>query len=377
MSRQELHKLLKLLEERMPPGRAAQADARARRALAWLDVDRPPLVAQVSFAQGNPLPPPWNAFRYYPYRRTFADPAAMMQNHLLDRVATGLLLGDDSPLAIRNNHGTIQVAAALGGRWEQRDDEYPWIWKFERREDVERVAERGLDPAGGVVPRSRATLRFYRETLAAFPRCREAIQISLPDLQGPMDTAEQLWGSDIFYAFAESRDLLHRLLTRAAEAQLHLAAEFRKLCVDRLDPEGTIQHGCPTPGRLLIRNDSSILLSRGMYEEFVRPHDARVLREVGGGSIHFCGNGDHLIEAMLAIPELRGFDFGQPEMMDIPAIYARCRERRVACVRLSPPREDLASGRARRDYPTGCAFLYSTTDFADALDLCRQWRERA
>jgi hypothetical protein len=375
MNHPELDRLLRLIEEHIDPARNAEIDARARRALRCEPTDRPPLLIQLAFNKGNPLPPPWNTFRYHPYRRTFTDPAAMMQNHLLDRVVTGILLQDDSPLAIRNNHGTIQTASFLGGRWEQRDDEFPWIWKFDRPQDVEAAAARPLDPNAGLLPQSIATLKFYRQTLAAYPRCRQAIQISLPDLQGPVDTAEQLWGSDIFYAFADSADLLHRLMARVVDAQAFLAAEFRKLALDRLDPFANTQHGCQTPGRLLIRNDTSILLSRTMYEEHVRPHDTRLLQLIGGGSIHFCGNGAHLVDSFLQIPHLRGLDFGQPEMMDIPPIYTRCRDRGIPCIRLSPPREDLLTGKARRDFPTACSLLYMTSDYTDALAVARRWRE--
>jgi hypothetical protein len=41
---------------------------------------------------------------------------------------------------------------------------------------------------------------------------------------------------------------------------------------------------------------------------------------VGGGSIHFCGNGQHLIEPMLQISDLSGLDFGQSAMMDTKRI---------------------------------------------------------
>ena len=61
-------------------------------------------------------------------------------------------------------------------------------------------------------------------------------------------------------------------------------------------------------------------------------------------------------------------------MMDIPSIYARCRARNIPCIRLSPSRDDLVSGKARKDFPTGCVFLYSTSAFADALDVSRRWR---
>ena len=86
-----------------------------------------------------------------------------MQNHLLDRVAPGLILKDDSPLAIRANHGTIQVASILGGNWEQRDNHYPWVTHFEDPAELERAAnEKEIDYSRGVFARSVETMKFYR-----------------------------------------------------------------------------------------------------------------------------------------------------------------------------------------------------------------------
>ncbi len=85
--------------------RSHQIDERYRLALEYEDVDRPPIVVQPEFGRSFTLPEPWSGFRRYSHRESFDDPAAMMQNMLLDRVVPGLIIGDDSPLAIRNDHG--------------------------------------------------------------------------------------------------------------------------------------------------------------------------------------------------------------------------------------------------------------------------------
>ena len=115
------------------------------------------------------------------------------------------------------------------------------------------------------------------------------------------------------------------------------------------------------------------MLSREMYEAFVRSHDARVLQQVGSGSIHFCGNGQHLIEKMLGIPDLKGIDLGQPELMDVNTIYAMCREQHAAVTNLNPAREDLVSGKATHDFPTGCVLAYLTNDIDDAREVIRAY----
>jgi len=127
----ELDRLLKLLEDHVDLEHCLKVDERYSMALQYNDVDRPPLVIQAEFGKTLKLPSPWNEFKRYGYREAFKSPVAMLQNMLLDRVVPGVLLKDDSPLAIRNDHGIIQIASVLGGKWEIYEDNYPWPEHFE------------------------------------------------------------------------------------------------------------------------------------------------------------------------------------------------------------------------------------------------------
>ena len=372
---ESLDQLLGLVARHSDLEHIKKVDDRYRRALNYEALSQPPLVVQAAYGKILELPAPWNTFQRYSYRETFEDPAAMLQNMLLDRVVPGLLLKDDSPLAIRNNHGTIQVASVLGGQWMLHENNFPWVAPFISREKLVALAQDAseINLQAGVLPPSFRTLKFYREKLAQFPPCDRAIQISLPDLQGPIDTAEQLWGSDIFLAFEDDHELFGQLCSRIVNGMIAMAKQYRALATDRLDPFANTQHGYMIPGRLLIRNDTAIMLSPETYANFVRPHDARLLKEIGTGSIHFCGNGRHLISKMLEIPDLRGLDFGQPEMMDMAAIYTACRERKVVLTHIRPSREDLISAKAKQCFPAGVVFVYEARDFNDAREVARAY----
>ena len=372
----ELDRLLDLIADHIDPERRRQIDERYLRALYWEEVDRPPLVVREATDSTFKLPSPWDGFRRYPYSEAFDSPAAMLQNELIENVVPSLVLGDDGPLAVRNNHGTIQAASALGGRVEIRGNDYPWVKAVDSRDILKDIAATRGEPdlQAGMLPRSFETLTFYREKLNEHPPLSDAVQISLPDLQGPMDTAEQLWGSSIFYAFHDDEELLGQLLSTVVETTLAVYDRFRELATDRLDPRANAQHGYMIPGRLLIRNDSSIMLSPEMYERSVLPHDARLLHEVGKGAIHFCGNGQHLVDRMLKIPDLLGIDPGQPYLMQIEDIYTRCRERRVAVTNLMCRRDALVDGKAIEDFPTGCVLVYEAGDFDDARDVVTQYQ---
>ena len=373
-----LNKLLQLLEECIDIKYCQKVDERYMKSLQYNDVDRPPLVVQADFGMTLELPAPWSEFKRYSYSEAFKNPSAMMQNMLLNRVVPGVLLRDDNPLAIRNDHGTIQVASILGSKWRMYEDNYPWVDHFDTIEDIQEILKAKLTEKvddKGILPNSIKTLKFYNDKLNAYPNCKKAVQISLPDLQGPIDTAEQLWGSDIYYAFNENQDLLKRLLSIIVDTMLKVEKVFRKYSYDRLEPDFNTQHGYVIPGRIMIRNDSSIMISPEMYVEFIYPYDEIVLQKVGNGSIHFCGNGQHLIEKMLGIPYLKGLDFGEPKYMDISYIYALCREKKVAITNLNPSRSDIISGKAIKDFPTGVVFVYHTSSFDDAVEVLQRYKE--
>ena len=377
IAEKELNKILNLLEQHIDLEHCQKVDERYSKALNHQEIDRPPLVVQSEFGKTFELPFPWNVFRRYTYLETFKSQTAMMQNMLLNRVVPGVLLKDDNPLAIRNDHGTIQVASVLSDLWSIYEDNYPWMNPFASINDLEEMLMTEVTIKAdkrGIIPKSIETLKFYNMKLNEYPRCKKAIQISMPDLQGPMDTAEQLWGSNIYLAFYEDQDLLTNLLSKVVNTMLGVEKELRKYSKDRLDPDFNTQHGYVIPGRIMIRNDSSIMVSPDMYNKFIRPHDEIVLKELGNGSIHFCGNGQHLIEKMLEIPYLKGLYLGEPKYMDISNIYGMCQERKVAITNLNPSRDDIISGKAVKDFPTGVVFVYHTSSFCDAIEVVKRYK---
>jgi hypothetical protein len=379
--RDTLDRLLALLEERVELDRCRQVDERYRRILGWETADRPPLVVRVPFGKRlRGLPPPWSDMPTYPWPVALADPAAMMYNQLMGIVVPSVLLQDDNSLPIRADFGTIQAAAALGAVWKQVENNPPWAEPLGGPEPLARmIAERDRAslPEADIVRRTVAVMRFYRDRLQSYPRLRQALQIALPDLQGPLDVAEQLWGNEVFTAFYENPRLLQSLMHRVVDAILALEAIYRPLTTGRLDSFAHAQHLWYVPGRLMIRDDAAIMLSAEMYRRDVAPHDARLLESLGGGTLHFCGNGAHLIEPMLAVAGMKGFDFGQSPLMDIEQIYARCKTARTPIVNLQVGRDEIWQGRAKRNYPTGAALVFETDDFQEAREAVEMWSKTA
>jgi len=376
----ELRELLALVEAHIDTEHVAAVDARYRQAFTFQEMDRPPLQVRPPYTIGRvpELPDPWGRFRTYSFAEALESPAAMMQNQILGFVVPGMLLRTDDPLAIRHACGTVLVASILGAKWRLHEGSNPWVEQFASQEELAAALECPVDfDNASVFARTVQTMSYFRRILDDYPACRKTIQISLPDTQGPFDTAEQVWGGDIYYAVADRSPLLDKLLAKIAEVTVETAQRLEKLTRDRLRPLARSDIDTYEPGNLMIRNDSPIMLSPEHYSEIVRPHDARMLKNVGGGSIHFCGNGEHLIPAMLDIPMMLGFDIGQSHLMDTKSIYQTCRSRQVVVSRMNPSREDLVSGIASRQFTTGAVFCYWAEDWDDAVDVVTQYYGRA
>jgi hypothetical protein len=121
-------------------------------------------------------------------------------------------------------------------------------------------------------------------------------------------------------------------------------------------------------GRILLRNDSVIMMSPKMYQSVVAPHDERVLRELGGGGVHSCGKTDSHVSAFLELPSIRCLDLGQPELNDVDSIYMQLEQRRIPLTRLKVAREDLATGRIMERFGAGISLLYEADSVLDAKE---------
>ena len=291
-----LERLLEQLCRTVDVRRQAEIDERHRRALAWEPVDRPPVVVSAPPDADGPFAP-------YPHGEIFGDPEKMLFNELTCAFDTSSArsreTGDDLPLTARANFGTVLVASVFGADVRQVGDNPPWVLHGER-EEVSLEAVAAHDPqdfSRGWVLRVEETLAAYGLLLAPYPELRRLLRLVLPDLQGPFDNLELIVGSGVFESLVLDAPLVTRALAAVAGAQVALARRLAPLLGD--GPEGFAhQHATTIAGTILLRNDSVLMMSPEMYAEQVAPHDARVLRELGGGGIHSCGRVERHLPAL-------------------------------------------------------------------------------
>jgi hypothetical protein len=359
----ELKELLEYLETILPADREEKLNELYSSALAWKEVPRLPLVFNYPL-EGD------IRFKPFPHQEVFDNPEKMLYNELVHAFGSSIALqpeiGDDRPYYIRANFGTVVIASMFGAKVEQKGDDPPWVRHYENWDEFRCIFDHNpYDFTVGECQRVLERCQFYREALTPYPRLSRIIRISLPDLQGPLDNAELLRGIDIYTDFYERPDEAQDVLRRMAVAQVAFAKHLRPF-VDEPKDGLSAQHGVMLPGAILIRNDSSIMLSPKMYREMVAPHDEFVLHKLGGGGIHSCGRMSHLMTEFAALPSILAIDIGQPELNDLHSIYRTVSGKRIPLIRVKATEEELVSGRIMDLYPTGMSLICNASSITDA-----------
>ena len=81
-------------------------------------------------------------------------------------------------------------------------DTLPTTRPFADPAAIDRILDTGVpDMNSGLGKDVFETAEYFRETLRPYPALSDAVWIYHPDLQGPVDILELLWGSEMYIAF--------------------------------------------------------------------------------------------------------------------------------------------------------------------------------
>ncbi|ARN56171.1 uroporphyrinogen decarboxylase family protein [Sedimentisphaera salicampi] len=366
-----LKKLLDHLNSILDPDRQEEIEQRHKRALKWQQTDRLPLVMCYPLDKRADFLP-------FPHREIFESPEKMFYNELVHAFDTSIAMrdkiNDDLPLTVRANFGTVLVASMFGCGVEIADDNPPWARHLESKDEFEKCLD-NFDPSDFSSPwmaKAEKTLKVYKQILSEYPKLENMIQIVLPDLQGPLDNAAMVRGSEFFVELLTEPELTAKAMKLAAQAQAKAAERFSSYLTEKVNGFAH-QHAAMIRGNILLRNDSSVMISPEMYSEKIAPYDELVLKSMGSGSIHSCGRIGHVAEKFTEIPHCLSVDFGQPEMNDLDTIYSIAKERNISLIRVSVSKEQLISGEVQKRFPTGVSLVYRADSFAEAQELMKQY----
>lgn len=248
-----------------------------------------------------------------------------------------LAAGASAPLAVRCNYGSSIIPSLFGVELFLMAEELntlPTSHSLHSSDAVQKLVEVGIPDIqtalGGKV--FQAAERFL-EALEKFPVLKRNIALYHPDVQGPMDIAEVIWGSEIFYAFYDETELVGSFLEMLTQTYITFMHSWYKMVPQTGD--WSVHWNMAHKGALMLRNDSLMNLSPEIYTEFARPLDQRLFDELGGGAIHFCGRGNHFIEAMSQMRGLHAVHVSQPHLNDMPVIFRNTVDKGIKLVCLN------------------------------------------
>jgi hypothetical protein len=300
------------------------------------------------------------------------EPEAMVVQQL-GMCSKSLAEGTGALPAVRCNYGTAILPSLFGAEiflMDREIDTLPACRPLEGgAEAVKRLLDRGVPDLetgqGEIVFR---VGEYFEQLLREYPKLSQYVHLYHPDLQGPLNVCEMLWGGSLYVDFYDKPDLIKDFLSLIVETYIRFMRRWEGIVsrpsslVARNDarpvvPEGrgasderrsyAVHWSMLHRGRIMVRDDAATNLSPAMYDEFVRPCDQRLLEELGGGAIHFCGRGDHFIEKVAGLTGLWAINTTQPALNDMETIFRHTVDRGINLIGLEREAVEQAVSRDR------------------------------
>ena len=202
------------------------------------------------------------------------------------------ILPDDYIPAARLWPGYITIATMFGlpAHWSEDPSQAPGVLRHPVTEIGQALA---LAAAAPPDPRTSGLMPFILEWTARFAReLPPEVSLAGPDLGGPLNTAKDLFETDLLYtALYDEPEALKGFLDFAADVQIACYGEViraaggieRLTCID-FDPVWA-----PEGRKGFVSDDVCAGLSPEHFSEFSMPANNRIFRRWRGGRIHNCG----------------------------------------------------------------------------------------
>ncbi len=252
--------------------------------------------------------------------------------------------GDGFILCAGANYGTAILPSLFGAEIFYMDEELntmPISLPSDNPGDsAKKMLDAGVpDLNSGLGGRVFDTGGYIREKLEKYPKVKKNTRIYHPDLQGPLDVCELLWGSGFFLDLFDQPELIKDFLALITQTYIKFIKKWHEIFPVKRDGYG-IYWGTLYRGTVIIRNDSAMNLSPEMYREFGRPYDSEIYDQLGGGMMHFCGKGDHYIDQATDIEKLYTVDMSQPAYNDMRKILEHTVNRGINLIGIPEHRID-------------------------------------
>lgn len=260
------------------------------------------------------------------FNETFDDYDKMIYKQLL-RCNEQLETGGGELLVFRSNFGVGLIPSMFGceiHKLADEQDSLPTAIHLNRDQIIKIIEQyrNGIKPdvRSGLGQKTFDAAYRLRELLEDFPKLKKFLYIYTPDTEGPCSLADEIIGSDIYELYYEEEGLVSELIEIITDTFIRYVKEWKKE-FPSIDNKHSIDWGLLHKGGILIREDSATNISPEMYEKFYMEMDQKILDAFGGGILHFCGKGDHLIESFSRLRGLTAINMSQPDWNDMDKVY--------------------------------------------------------
>jgi hypothetical protein len=205
--------------------------------------------------------------------------------------------------------GVIAVPSAFGCEVVWWENDFPSVRPL--LEDPMKVYDL---PRPG--PRSGELGRILDYTRFFIERTGGRLPVRMADVQGPLDNASLIFGHTRFLeALIRNPREVHYLLQAVTDVIIAFVQEQRRIVVSRGAEfvPSDFQPWIPDGLGLAVANDTGVLVSLRIHDEFSVPYLNQIAEAFGGVYLHSCGNWSHLFPSLEKIRGLRGLEFGVSE----------------------------------------------------------------
>lgn len=317
-----VHLVCECAAKHLSPERIRQSKERHAALFRWEDADYLPLHFGVAVPALRDLP-------HYDWTEQFYEPAKSFVSQM-SGVVQQLAGGADYVPSIRADMGVVNGPSLFGVEFVVPAHTKTVVSRYAPKADLAAFQLPGDIRALGTMPRVIEHTQAHQATLREHG-LDKLITVHHCDIQGPFDIAEQARGHDLLTDFYEDPAFVHHMMEQATRAYIAMGLLCKELAGEGRT-WGNANGYWMNPGGVRMCDDSGILLSPGLFAEFVQPYQIRAFEAFGGGWLHYCGGvpdgnrqeGLHLHEHYLANPYLRGMNFttGKDLLAEIRTIIA-------------------------------------------------------
>jgi hypothetical protein len=141
----------------------------------------------------------------------------------------------------------------------------------------------------------------------AYAKQNSDLPVGLSDINSPLCTAAQLCGYDkLFVWMYEEPEAVHDLFATISETLIRWVKVQKEIIGEPLNQSNGLQGvWSPAGNGIWLSDDDLVSVGPELYGEFVVPYYSKIFAAFGGGTIHFCGKGNHQLDNLLKITSIR------------------------------------------------------------------------